>query len=164
MGAQSDRLVGGDDGECTGFSAAEMNRSRAGRDNIFRIGGYRCVYCRLPFGTAISKHGQRFVLTKPTIDHKIPWSYRQDDSVMNRVPACHLCNGIKSALCFDRLSDARRYVMNQWADRNYVIVWSPSVSSEEDPETWAREFARFLSRSLRYDWGEAEDDATQASD
>ena len=47
-----------------------------------------CFYCRKEIAT--------------TIDHVVPYSWDEDNSIENLVPACGLCNSLASDKIFDK--------------------------------------------------------------
>ena len=103
---------------------------------------YRCGYCLFPFGSVVYRQGNREV-TSLTWDHFVPYSYIQNNPDANWVAACQVCNRLKSSLIFDNIGEARIYVLKRWEDRAYTIIWEPSVSSEEDVDTWTIEYEKF---------------------
>lgn len=115
------------------------------RYRLLREFGFCCAYCTLPIGSAISKRGEHFRITTYHIDHFLPRSYRQVEVDRNLVPSCDLCNLMKSDKFFASYDEAIAYMRERWEQKGYITIWTPSVSSEQDPVQWAREFAHFLS-------------------
>jgi 5-methylcytosine-specific restriction endonuclease McrA len=54
------------------------------RDTLFDIQRGKCFYC------------SSYALSKPEVDHVLPWSYVLEDKTWNLVLACQKCNGSKS--------------------------------------------------------------------
>lgn len=61
--------------------------------------GYLCFYCRKSIAT--------------TIDHVVPYSWDEDNSIENLVPACALCNSIAGDKIFESVEHKRQYVLNR---------------------------------------------------
>ena len=79
--------------------------SKADQAIILREQDDRCIYCCQPFGQVRHRHGRK-VLLRLHWDHASPFVYAQDNSADNFVAACHVCNGVKSDLCFGTLDEA----------------------------------------------------------
>lgn len=110
----------------------------------------RCAYCRLPFGLFVWKQGIGSTRTingpgySPNFaalalrlewDHFIPLTYSDSNADSGFLPACHLCNGLKSDKVFRTLDGAREYLEPRWL-RKYelacgpVASWADAVSRE----------------------------------
>ena len=61
--------------------------------------GQLCYYCKDEIAT--------------TIDHVIPYSHDQDNSIENLVPACQLCNGIAGDKHFEYVEEKRQYILSR---------------------------------------------------
>jgi len=61
--------------------------------------GNLCFYCRKEIATSI--------------DHVVPYSWDEDNSIENLVPACALCNSLASNKLFDTVVQKRAYIMKQ---------------------------------------------------
>lgn len=68
--------------------------------------GAMCFYCNVRVAT--------------TIDHIVPVSFYEDDSIDNLVPACPLCNSVASNKVFDNVWDKRAYVLSKVGKRNRI--------------------------------------------
>jgi len=51
-----------------------------------------------------------------TLDHVMPMSWDNDDSLENLVPACGLCNGIASNKIFESVEHKRQYILSRRAN------------------------------------------------
>lgn len=96
------------------MAQADVRRKRPGRKYITQMleaQDNRCFYCDIPFGTSY-KHPRlnKYVKTTVCCDHLVPFAYTQNNNEMNFVCACGVCNGIKSALMFQTVEEARSYV------------------------------------------------------
>jgi hypothetical protein len=105
--------------------------------------GYRCLYCGVIFGSVL-RRGTRRIVTSPVWDHRVPFAYLGRNPVGNWRASCATCNLIKSDLVFINLVAIRRYIRTRWAEKHIDLVWSPEVSSEEDPYDWAVKFAKYM--------------------
>lgn len=103
--------------------------------------GYCCAYCDYPFGTLL---GNGRGVTTVQWDHLVPYSWLLANPEHNFVPACRLCNSIKSATLFHSLGEARAYVLEGWELRSQPVLWVPSISNLQDPKRWATEYASYL--------------------
>lgn len=65
--------------------------------------GGKCYYC------------QREIAT--TIDHVVPYSWDEDNTIENLVPACGLCNSLASNKHFESVEHKRQYIMGQRKNR-----------------------------------------------
>jgi 5-methylcytosine-specific restriction endonuclease McrA len=70
---------------------------------------YRCFYCNARFGDHRIYNGRERVI-KLNWDHMVPWIYSQNNASANFVAACQHCNGLKKAMIFDTLDQARIYL------------------------------------------------------
>jgi len=84
---------------------------------------YRCFYCNREFGTYYKRKGRerRVVLNW---DHKVPYSYSQDNHTYNIIAACSICNRFKYDKVFRTVEEAQIYVLEKWS--------SFSTDSRED--------------------------------
>lgn len=88
------------------------------RDIIFSNYNGLCAYC---------------LLCAEEIDHIIPWSYNQDDSLDNLVPVCWLCNQIASNRMFETFEKKRQWVLAtryKLIKNNIIIIWTKEELSE----------------------------------
>jgi hypothetical protein len=76
--------------------------------------GNVCLYCGNPFGTTIEYPDGRKTKLRLSWDHFAPYSEFQDSSDGNFVAACHVCNSIKSDLCFYDPGHVAEYVARRW--------------------------------------------------
>jgi hypothetical protein len=70
----------------------------------------RCLYCLKPFNSAVIRKG-KLTWLRVTWDHLVPFSYSQDNNVVNFGAACQICNGIKGSLMFVTIEEARTYII-----------------------------------------------------
>ena len=70
-----------------------------------------CFYCGIQFGTFRYRKGKRFAI-KVSWDHKLPYSFTQNNHVHNFVAACSTCNSIKSDKIFRDLQEAQIYLQH----------------------------------------------------
>lgn len=66
--------------------------------NLIKVYGSLCYYCKDEIAT--------------TIDHVIPYSHDQDNSINNLVPACSLCNLIAGSKHFEYVEEKRQYILS----------------------------------------------------
>lgn len=105
--------------------------------------GHRCVYCLLPYGTVVRRHGKE-VTQKPRGDHFVPWAWNEVTDETNLVAACQICNGIKSSNLFETVDECRRFVMGERWRREYRVLFIPTHPLTESPWAWASEYARWM--------------------
>lgn len=94
-----------------------------------------CFYC----GTAFDG------ITRPTVDHVIPWSFLVDDPLWDLVAACAHCNSSKS----DWLPDLR-YV-EKLVQRNAALV-ARNLQSRASALTTGEEVMRTYEAAIAADW------------
>jgi len=81
----------------------------------------RCIYCDREFGTAAMKDGILEIL-RPEPDHLDPRAAGGKTKDANIHYACHLCNSLKSDFLFDGIDDARVFLAEAWARKNYTTA------------------------------------------
>jgi len=81
----------------------------------------KCLYCRWPLDGSVLRNGKRIRL-KVHWDHRIPFSYGQNNAAGNFVAACQICNGIKSDKFFEDLDDAKTYIMIVREKKGYAPI------------------------------------------
>lgn len=101
---------------------------------------YSCLYCTFPFGTLVRRR-TRDELTRLEWDHFVPYALAGRNSEDNWVAACHICNGLKSDHVFEDTAEARDAILVRWVETKALVLWIPTVSSEEDADAWAAERA-----------------------
>lgn len=106
--------------------------------------GFACAYCQVAFGSVARRPGHEPVVVVMEADHFIPFTLTRRDEEGNYVAACQICNGLKQDTVFDSVINARRHIDRLWVRAGYVIEFIPTRSHFEDPEGWAREYARYL--------------------
>jgi len=95
------------------------------RDKILREADYSCAYCQDYAGE---------------VDHIVPWSYIHDDSVVNLVACCKLCNMAASNKVFDSFTLKQTYLLEvrkKWLERP-IPVWTVDEFEELDPDFQAK--------------------------
>lgn len=80
---------------------------------------YRCFYCERHLESIVYKKGKQ-VRLRVHYDHQVPFAYIKSNDADNFVAACHVCNGIKSDLCFQSLAEAKIYIESQWHKKKYL--------------------------------------------
>lgn len=113
---------------------------------MIREQDFRCIYCLNKFGTLVGVSGARTRWLQPLVEHFRPFSLVGTDDPGNLVMACGLCNLLKSADVYETIDEAREEIASAWREKRYKILWIPETSSEEDPDEWTREYARYLSQ------------------
>lgn len=116
-----DTEVGGKASYGKVMSKACGERKKPGKDlqiSILSKQQNKCLYCSYPFGTQYwdEKYKKIRELT-PCWDHRIPFSYLQDNPDSNWVAACYMCNGIKSNMMFQTTQEAIDYVQHRRAKK-----------------------------------------------
>lgn len=108
--------------------------------------GFACAYCQVIFGSAARRPGRELVIVRMEIDHVIPFALtgHNGDNWENCVAACQICNGLKQDTIFDSIVNARRHLDRLWVKAGYRIEFIPTRSHFEDPEGWAKEYARYM--------------------
>lgn len=104
------------------------------QERILSIQQHRCFYCAHLFGAHVYRHSRELVL-RITWDHINPYTYSLDNREQNYVAACHVCNGLKSALVFGGVDEARSYLSERWKEKGYGDV--PPVQIVLSAETRA---------------------------
>lgn len=105
----------------------------------------RCAYCRLPFGLFVWKQGigawtrgqgheRRYykpnhgaIALRLEWEHFVPFAYSGSSADSVFLPACHLCNMIKSDKVFRTIEGAREYIEPIWL-RRYETATGPASS------------------------------------
>lgn len=88
------------------------------------------------------------------VDHIVPtaWTGERLDRPENLVASCQVCNRLKSDKIFASVDDARRHLDRRWVQEGYVVTFVPIRSNYEDPDEWARAYARHMRiRGIRED-------------
>ncbi len=75
-----------------------------------------CYWCDRPFGVPYIKNNKISKL-KIHYDHKIPFSYTQNNEDDNFVGACNICNQAKSSFVYDNESDCKNYLKEKWEQK-----------------------------------------------
>jgi HNH endonuclease len=120
----------------------ESRKPPAGdRRRLLRKHGYACAYCKLPFGCVV-RYAGKDRLTALHWDHVVPFCFSEDNSAANYVPACSICNLVKSGHVVTGVTMARRMLCKNIA--RYEVVWYPPVSSEENGDLWADAYSAYL--------------------
>ena len=115
------------------------------QERILRHQRYKCLYCRKLFGSVYYING-RFTIINVQWDHVVPYAYLNANPKNNWAAACQLCNNIKQDQVFIYMHDLKAYIRRRIEKRYSILVaFIPSVSNEQDPITWSREFANFIS-------------------
>lgn len=76
-----------------------------------------CYYCFQEIGKVCCFRNKVIVL-KATIDHVLPYSFKQNNHSSNVVVACHICNQYKAAKVFDSIGDIVIYLQKIWLDED----------------------------------------------
>ena len=71
------------------------------KQRILREQEFRCIYC-----ACYIKHNAVY-------DHFVPWAYGGPSKHGNIVASCRACNAVKSSKCFNSMSEARIYILNE---------------------------------------------------
>jgi 5-methylcytosine-specific restriction endonuclease McrA len=90
----------------------------AQREQLDRQGD-RCMYCERQFGGYAFK-GVRAMKLRVCWDHVVPFAFGQDNSDVNFVAACQICNGIKSTRLYPSLDSARIDIMQKREELGFV--------------------------------------------
>ena len=72
-----------------------------------------CYYCYQEIGKVCCFRNKVTIL-KATIDHVLPYSYKQNNHNSNLVVACHICNRHKSYKVFNNIGDIVIYLQDVW--------------------------------------------------
>jgi 5-methylcytosine-specific restriction endonuclease McrA len=80
---------------------------------------YRCFYCERAFHSVVLRYSRPIPL-KIHWDHFVPYAYSRDNSAVNFVAACHVCNAIKSDICFETLAEARIFIESRRQAKGYA--------------------------------------------
>lgn len=88
----------------------------------------RCAFCDHRFGGVQTNANGRTEITFIVWDHLIPWSYLMTSPDDNWLPACPICNGIKSDAMFKNLAEARAFVQA----RRIVKGWTARADVGEE--------------------------------
>lgn len=84
--------------------------SKALKEKIIAEQHNKCYYCEVSLESWVSWRNKRVKLVTH-FDHKVPFSYAQNNSNSNFVAACHHCNLTKSNLMFDTVEEARAFIL-----------------------------------------------------
>jgi hypothetical protein len=89
------------------------------QDKVLSIQDNRCIYCGVEFGKHVIRNG-RAICLKINWDHFVPYSYSQNNYSHNFVAACHICNSLKSNLCFKTLDEAQIYIQDKRTQKGII--------------------------------------------
>jgi 5-methylcytosine-specific restriction endonuclease McrA len=92
--------------------------TKAEKSRILNEQENRCFYCGVQFDTYRYRNGLPF-LVKINWDHKMPFSYSQNNKTANFVAACHVCNGIKSNTLFQTVEEAQTHIAYKRKSKGY---------------------------------------------
>lgn len=107
--------------------------------------GFACAYCQVIFGSVARRPRHEAVIVRMEVDHIRPLVLTQrENDLENCVAACQICNSLKQDSVFDSIINARRTLDRLWVRAGYKIEFIPTRSHFEDPEGWAREYARHM--------------------
>ncbi|MEH0631745.1 HNH endonuclease signature motif containing protein [Streptomyces stelliscabiei] len=107
--------------------------------------GFACAYCQVIFGSVARRPGHESVVVRMQVDHVIPFAFTGHEGEReNVVAACQICNSLKQDTIFDSIVNARRHLDRLWVKAGYVIEFIPTRSHFEDPDGWAKEYARHM--------------------
>jgi 5-methylcytosine-specific restriction endonuclease McrA len=73
-----------------------------------------CIYCARRFDSVVWDIDGKAVTLLPRFDHFEPYALRQNENPENFVPACCVCNTLKSDRVFDTLKAARLWLAREW--------------------------------------------------
>ena len=105
--------------------------------------GFACAYCQVIFGSVVRRPGRDPRVTVMELDHLVPVAWTgQEGGEGDVVGSCQVCNGLKSDKVFDSILNTRRHLDRLWVRARYVVEFIPTRSNIEDPDGWAREYAR----------------------
>lgn len=116
----------------------------------------RCAYCRLPFGMLVWKRGIGSTRTSQTggyrysanfaaivlrleWDHFTPFTYSDSNASDQFLPACQLCNGLKSDKVYRTLEGAREALEPRWL-KKYELASGPVKSWLEAEQLEAEDY------------------------
>lgn len=71
-----------------------------------------CYWCGRELDKYYIKNGNVRVL-KAVVDHKLPYSYSNDNSIENLCVSCNVCNSYKSDKIFEIEDECRTYIINK---------------------------------------------------
>ena len=83
------------------------------RKRILKEQDYRCFWCYRRLGSLVRYKGKMRRL-KTHIDHVIPHAFSQDNSEVNLVGSCCVCNHWKTDYVFQSIEDVRLYLATRW--------------------------------------------------
>lgn len=134
-------------------------RSIPAKDKVYGllrlIQGERCYYCGQML-EHVEVKGHYMVETKCHIDHVNPRVGDKDDTVLNLVAACSMCNVMKHDRKFNSIKEIREYVKARrvakgyrvWEDTRVQVVWEDFPTRDQMAEV-------LLSEMQRHQLGEA---------
>lgn len=82
---------------------------------------HRCFWCEGDFGSLAQRVGKsiRIVKLMPCWDHVQPFAWSANNSPLNFVASCSICNGIKSSKMYPTIEDTRRYIIERRTKKNW---------------------------------------------
>ena len=89
---------------------------------------YKCFYCLRSFGS-YGYRKKKGIRLQIHYDHLVPYALTQNNNATNFVAACHVCNGMKSAICFRTIEEAQIYLQERWKEKGYSD--SEEIKTEE---------------------------------
>jgi hypothetical protein len=117
--------------------------SAAKQSELLEEWNNRCAYCELPFGTLVwrrgigredkTRKGYRpnfgYLTVQLEWDHFVPFAYTDSCADGQFLPACQLCNGLKSDSMFRTIEGARESLEPHWV-RKYEMATGPVLTWE----------------------------------
>lgn len=110
----------------------------ADKQRLLAAQGDTCLYCQLPIGAAVLR-GDELVTLQRNFDHFVPYAFVSRNPGANFVIACHVCNGIKTALIFTTVEEARAYILPRREAKGYEPAWSAARRINLDAVPRARD-------------------------
>lgn len=92
--------------------------SKVEREKMLAEQEHSCFYCGISFGSVRHRKGKS-VIIKLCWDHKLPYSFTQNNHSHNFVAACNVCNSIKSDKIFRDLQEAQIYIQSMRRQKGF---------------------------------------------
>jgi len=91
------------------------------RKKIIKEQNNTCPYCDKQFGYFYLRKGKTIKSTIH-IDHKIPFSFSQDNKKENCIACCSLCNSLKSDIIFDTFDELKEYLNEKRKNKGIKVL------------------------------------------
>ncbi len=105
----------------SGSHGKRFRHKRLDKQKIIKDQNNTCPYCGNQFGFFYLRQGKT-IKSMIHIDHKIPFSFSQNNNRDNRIACCSLCNIFKSDRIFDDFNELKEYLSEKRKNKGIKIL------------------------------------------